>query len=102
GLACQRAHARRIAEDACFWYGAALKESGRSEQAVVALRRFLRDHPRAPRRAEAAVVLGWLRLEAGDAAEAEELFHLATADVVPRVRQDAREGLDAVQRARAR
>ncbi len=100
-LACKQARAGSVAEDACFWAGAAAKRANQLPSARAALQRFLRRFPRSPRAGEASALLGWLLYDAGDIDRAEPLFRAAERDSVPRVVDSARRGLQAIARSRA-
>jgi TolA-binding protein len=89
-----------LAEDASFWEGIALARAGKSSKAIAALRRFVSTYPSSSRAGEAAAKLGWLLYEAGDLDDAETYFRSAENDVVPKVKKSARDGLEAIARAR--
>jgi TolA-binding protein len=93
GRAAALAGPEPLAEDAAFWRAVALGRAGWSAAAGQALLGFLERHPRSPRAGEAAVMLGWILLEAGDVAGAAARFRAAVDDPVPAVRNGAREGL---------
>jgi len=88
-----------LAEDACFWVGAAARRAGQTATARTALERFLQRFPASARAGEAAALLGWIMVEAGELDAAEKQFTRAAADRVPRVRDSAARGLAAVRRA---
>jgi TolA-binding protein len=90
-----------IAEDAHFWEAMSLGRAGRADAAIDSLAGFLEAYPRSSRAGEAAAKLGWLQLEAGDLDAAQRAFERATDDRVPKVRESARSGLQAVERRRA-
>ena len=90
-----------LSEDALFWRGVALDRDHRLPDAQEALTRFLVRYPRSDRVGEAAVMLGWLLLRAGDATAAEASFGRALGDPSERVRSSARAGLAASDRHRA-
>ncbi len=54
------------------------------------------------RAGEAAALLSWLLYEAGQLDAAEQRFHEAVTDRVPKVRDSATTGLEAIKRARKR
>ncbi len=85
-----------LSEDARFWLAVAHHGSGNVASAERALRTFLARHGASPRAGEAAVMLGWIRAEAGEHAEARTLFERGLGDPVERVRASARSGLDAL------
>lgn len=89
-----------LAEDACFWVGAAARRAAQTSAARDALDSFLRRFPSSARAGEAAALLGWILFEAGDLDGADRRFHQAAADRVPRVRDSATKGLTAVERKR--
>lgn len=89
-----------LSEDASFWRGVALDRANRLPEAQEALTRFLVRYPKSDRAGEAAVMLGWLLLRAGDAAAAEARFSSALGDRSERVRHSARAGLAASGRRR--
>ena len=99
GAACVASHSA-LADDACFWSGAAARRAGQSAAARRALEQFIARFPGSARAGEAAALLGWIVLEGGDAAEAERLFQRAASDRVPQVRDSAVRGLAAVARKR--
>ncbi len=89
-----------LAEDACFWVGAAARRAGETIIARTALERFLQRFATSARAGEAAALLGWIVFEAGDLDRAERLFKQAVNDRVPSVRESATRGLSAVSRTR--
>ena len=72
-----------------------------SPEAQEALTRFLVRYPKSDRVGEAAVMLGWLLLRAGDATAADARFGSALGDPSERVRRSALAGLAASGRHRA-
>jgi hypothetical protein len=84
-----------LAEDAWFWHAVALARADQGGAARAALQRFLVGYPRSARAGEAAVMLGWLLLEAGDRAGALTHFQAAAHDPARTVRGRAQEGLRA-------
>ncbi len=90
-----------IAEDACFWAGAAAKRAGRPDTRSL-LEQFLRRFPSSSRAGEAAALLGWTLYDGGDLAGAETQFRRAVTDRVPQVSESARRGLTAIERRRAK
>lgn len=99
--ACNEALHEPLGEDACFWTGAAAKRAGDTATARTALEHFLKQFPTSPRASEAAALLGWLLYDAGELDAAEQDFHRAEHDRVPKVRDSAQRGLTAIQRKRA-
>lgn len=95
-LACTSSSA--VAEDACFWAGAAARRANQRSTARAALTSFLERFPRSPRVGEASALLGWLLYDAGDIDGARPLFQVAERDSVPRVVKSARRGLQAIER----
>ncbi|HVV83369.1 MAG TPA: tetratricopeptide repeat protein [Kofleriaceae bacterium] len=89
-----------LVEDASFWEGIALARAGERPAAIAALRRFVGAYPSSSRAGEAAAKLGWLLYETGDLDGARPYFQSAVDDVVPKVRQSARAGLDAIDHPR--
>ena len=100
--ACSKAHDDAIGEDACFWTGAAAKRANDAATARAALSRFVARFPNSARAAEASALLGWLLYDAGELDAAEAQFHKADHDRVPKVRDSASKGLEAIARSRAK
>jgi hypothetical protein len=98
--AIKLAPAGSVAEDAGFWRGAALVKAGKPELARHALVTFLAEFPLAVRGREAAAMLGWLLVDAGDLDAAEQQFQRAATDPVTRVRTSAESGLAEIARRR--
>jgi len=94
--ACRETSATALAEDACFWHGAALERAGRSADAELALRSYLDAHARAPRAGEAHAMLGWILLRGEKRDEAARHFRAALNDPAAPVRESAKRGLDAL------
>lgn len=86
-----------LAEDAAFWRSVALKRMGRGRASAIALAAFLKRFPGSARHGEAAVMLGWHRLRAGDKAGALKLFERGARDASARVRKRAAKGLEAAK-----
>lgn len=82
-----------LAEDARFWRGVALSRCGHAAESRQAFATFLEAFPRSSRRAEVAVMLGWLLIESGDRDGARARFATASDDSNERVRTSARRGL---------
>jgi len=99
--ACGKARDDAIGEDACFWAGAAAKRANDTATARTTLARFLDRFPSSARAPEAAALLGWILYDAHDLDGAETQFHKAEHDRVPRVRDSALKGLEAIARSRA-
>ena len=99
--ACNEALHAPLGEDACFWTGAAAKRAGDAATARTALEYFLKQFPTSPRATEASALLGWLLYDAGELDAAEQAFHRAEHDRVPKVRDSALRGLTAIQRKRS-
>ena len=91
-----------LAEDACFWAGAAARRANQVVAAGDALARFLQRFPSSSRAGEAAALLGWILFEAGDLDGAERRFQQAANDRVPKVRESAARGITAIDRKRER
>jgi hypothetical protein len=91
-----------FAEDASFWLGVAQARAGQRKEAVASLRRFLSRHGRSPRRWEAASILGYQLLAAGELDEAERRFAEAALAPSGEIRQSAHAGLAAVRERRGR
>lgn len=89
-----------ILEDARFWRGVALARASHSAKAIEALREFMTHHQASPRLGEAASILGWLLLKAGQLDEAERRFQTALRDARPEVSDSARAGLQSVTAAK--
>lgn len=85
-----------LQEDARYWRAVALARAGQHAPAIVALRDFLRQHPRSARAGEATVILGWQLLRAGQLDEAQRCFAAAASDPHSAIRDNARSGLAAV------
>jgi len=98
--ACTALQGEAIDEDACFWVGAAAKRAGQLPLAKTALASFLQQFPTSSRVGEASALLGWILYEAGDLAAAEPHFERAAGDRVPRVRESAERGIEAIKRRR--
>lgn len=90
-----------FAEDAGFWLGVAQARAGQRSEAIASLRRFLSRHGRSPRRWEAASILGYQLLAAGELDEAEGRFTEAALAPSGEIRQSAHAGLAAVRARRA-
>ncbi|HTB56248.1 MAG TPA: tetratricopeptide repeat protein [Polyangia bacterium] len=101
GQAASERDDNALSEDALFWRGVALDRAHRLPEAQEALTRFLVRYPKSDRVGEAAVMLGWLLLRAGDATAADARFGSALGDPSERVRRSARAGLAASGRHRA-
>jgi len=97
--ACSTAQAA-LAEDACFWVGAAARRAGQTAIARDALTRFLQRFPTSARAGEASALLGWILYESGDLTGAAQRFERAAGDRVPKVRESAAKGLQAIERKR--
>ncbi|MBA3503746.1 MAG: hypothetical protein M4D80_15665 [Myxococcota bacterium] len=100
--ACTAARKDALAEDACFWVGAAAKRAGQTSAAREALTRFLQGFASSARAGEASALLGWLLYDANELDAAETRFNKAAADRVPKVRTSAERGLEAIKRRRAK
>lgn len=87
-----------LSEDASFWRGVALDRANRLAEAQEVLNRFLVRYPKSDRAGEAAVMLGWLLLRAGDVTAAEARFGSALGNPSERVRRSGRAGLAAAGR----
>lgn len=88
-----------LAEDATYYYAVALARA-KSEQAVGAFREMLARYPQGSRAGRANAMLGWLLVDAKQAAEAERRFRAALADPDDDVRESAEAGLAALAAAR--
>lgn len=99
--ACKAARGDALAEDACFWVGAAANRAGQSSTARSALADFIQRFPNSARTGEASALLGWLLYEANDLDGANVRFERAASDRVPKVRASAEKGLEAIQRRRS-
>jgi TolA-binding protein len=99
--ACASARGDALAEDACFWVGAAANRAGQASIAREALTRFVQKFPSSARAGEASALLGWLLYQAGDLDAAETRFQHAATDRVPKVKASAGKGLEAIKRRRA-
>jgi hypothetical protein len=97
--ACSSAQAA-LAEDACFWVGAAARRAGQTATARDALARFLQRFPTSARAGEASALLGWVLFESGDLTGAAQRFERAAGDRVPKVRESAAKGMQAIERTR--
>ncbi len=99
--ACAAARYDALGEDACFWLGAAANRAGQVSTARDALVQFLAQFSGSARAGEAAALLGWLLYNAGELDAAESRFTDASKDRVPKVRESATRGLEAIKRQRA-
>jgi TolA-binding protein len=99
--ACAAAQKDALGEDACFWVGAAAKRAGQTSTAREALTRFLAAYPSSGRAGEAAALLGWILYDAGELDAAKSRFELAARDRVPKVKESATKGLEAIKRKQA-
>jgi len=99
--ACAAARGDALAEDACFWLGAAAKRAGQVATARDALTRFLATFPSSARAGEAAALLGWILYDAGELDAAKQRFDVAARDRVPKVKESALKGLEAIKRKSA-
>jgi TolA-binding protein len=95
---CAAAQKDALGEDACFWVGAAAKRAGQTSTAREALTRFLASYPSSARAGEAAALLGWILYDAGELDAARQRFEIAARDRVPKVKESARKGLEAIKR----
>jgi TolA-binding protein len=98
--ACKAAEKDALGEDACFWLGAAAKRAGQTSTAREALTRFLKTFPSSARAGEASALLGWMLYDAGELDAAQQRFDLAARDRVPKVKESAERGLEAIKRKR--
>ncbi len=89
---------QRMREDARYWRGVALARAKRTGPAVHQLSEFLAKHPGSTRIGQARVMLGWLLLDRGNPAAADEQFRSALADPDSRVRASAKAGVNASRR----
>jgi TolA-binding protein len=96
--ACAAAQKDALGEDACFWVGAAAKRAGQTSTAREALTRFLASYPTSARAGEASALLGWILYAAGELDAAKLRFELAARDRVPKVKESATKGLEAIKR----
>lgn len=99
--ACTAAQNDALGEDACFWRGAAAKRAGQASTAREALTRFLETYPSSGRAGEASALLGWLLYDAGELDAAQQRFEVAARDRVPKVKESASRGVEAIKRKRA-
>ncbi|MEO8705197.1 MAG: hypothetical protein ABI867_34445 [Kofleriaceae bacterium] len=99
--ACTAARGNALAEDACFWFGAAAKRAGQTAVAREALTSFGQRFPTSGRAGEAAALLGWILYDAGELGAAEAKFRGAANDRVPKVKESAERGLAAITRKRS-
>ncbi len=99
--ACAAAHGEALDEDACFWVGAAANRAGDTATARDALTRFLKTFPASARAGEASALLGWILYDAGELDAAKQRFDVAAHDRVPKVKESAERGLEAIRRKRA-
>ena len=95
GQAASEGDDNALSEDASFWRGVALDRANRFAEAQEALTQFLVRYPKSDRAGEAAVMLGWLLLRAGDVTAAEARFGSALGNPSERVRRSGRAGLAA-------
>jgi tetratricopeptide (TPR) repeat protein len=95
GRAASQPEKSALSEDGSFWEAVALDRDQRWTDAQKAFTHFLTRYPESDRTGEAAVMLGWLLLRAGDVRAAEVRFESALGDPVERVRRSAQAGLEA-------
>lgn len=95
GSAASQSEKSALSEDASFWEAVALDRTQRWTDAQKAFNRFLTRYSESDRSGEAAVMLGWLLLRAGDVRAAEARFESALGDPAERVRRSAQAGLEA-------
>lgn len=93
GRACDRGPSAPMAEDACYWRAVVLLQQESWPEAAAALRRYLISFPDGYRAGQAALDLGHLLANAGDAAEAQRWFERAAEDPDPAVRDAAADAL---------
>lgn len=93
------APAGALADEAAFWRAVAIARDGSPRRAIVAFQQMLAAYPASPRRGEAAVILGWLLVDAHQLDEAAALFRSAANDPAEVVRASARRGLAPPPRA---
>ena len=89
-----------LAEDASFWLAVSQARIPRPVDATASLAGFIDRLPSSPRIGEAAAMLGWLLIDAGDLDGAARQFGTAARDPVNDVRRSGNEGLRAVNRRR--
>ena len=94
-VACSAAKGVALGEDAC-----AAKRAGQTSVAREALQRFVERYPSSARAGEASALLGWILYEAGDLDGAQRMFDRAANDAVPKVRESAERGREAIKRKR--
>lgn len=70
-------------------------------RAIQILHEFVSEHPRSSRAGEASAKLGWLLYD-GQLDDAAPAFESAAGDRVPQVKKSARDGLESIERRRAR
>lgn len=88
-----------LTEDAAFWRAVALARAKRRTAAIAALSAFVQRYPGSARRAEAAAILGWIRVDQSKLSDARRLFELARNTGKGRVKRSAIEGLRALDAA---
>jgi hypothetical protein len=86
------ARGKPLEEDALYWRAVATART-KDPQASALFAEFLDRFPSSSRAGEAAVALGWLRLDEGRREDARRLFTRASTDALPQVAASAREGL---------
>jgi TolA-binding protein len=91
------AQGRDLEEDALYWRAVATGRSGDVAGARGLFREFLDRFSGSSRAGAAAVSLGWLSFDSGDAHAARRAFERAALDRSPEVRSQAEEGLRQTQ-----
>jgi TolA-binding protein len=61
----------------------------------------LKDFPTSARAGEASALLGWILYDAGELDAAQQRFETASRDRVPKVKESADRGLEAIKRKRS-
>lgn len=89
-----------VAEDAMFWRATAYVRAKQPDQARGGFERFLSTYPASVRAGEAAAMLGWILIDAGELDRAQVELQRASSDPAPRVRASAVAGLAEVAHRR--
>jgi len=82
-----------LAEDACYGRAVALDRGGRRAEAIVEMRRFLAQYPRAVRGDEVAVTLGQMLLESGEVEGGRALLERGAKSESAEIRKSAERAL---------
>ena len=87
-----------LEEDALYWRAVSTARAQDRPAAARLFGEFLDRFPSSSRAGEAAVALGWIRVDEGHLDDARALFKLGARDPAPEVRASAEDGLRRTQR----